>query len=675
MHMNTLLTYTINVDPFPLMATLPGGTPVVATVTIRATNNGNTTVSIDKLAIQIPIGTQGNELTQDSPEPQKLESWDCIPTGKTGGKTGSESYEFKPGDGKPVSFIAGAHQDFIFPNVQINTNPGRVNIAMTEVSPDTAKKSTDTAVCHLFVTKFPGGWGNVDFEANPPDQTAGLPITLNWNGPVGATYTIEYYTPETGVVNLPAAGKQAFLNFGQYPGSNDPSLTLQETTQFTLNVEAFIDGQSFKAQDQKTVKIKTPTPVISQFNGSVRPTLDGTGTMELFLNWDTTYAETCTISEDPYGVNNSSTGDVYRKPISADYPLYPKYSLTATNPAGNMTSSLSMGWKLGASVSYEVENNSWPPKPGLTDIAISPDARQIYAKANGQLSILNATTLQTLFVNDSPQALGSMTISPDGTRIYSPGGTGVCTFQIQDKGLLLQLNGTGAISDDIISSLTLSMDGQLLCALNENGSSLVMLQTNTEPDKPLSLLSVLPTGTSAEIAPCMTITPDKLRIYVGLFDDTSGSSRIAVIDTKKNQVIGYSESIDGCIGNIAVSGDGSRVVANLFNGAHCPVQGFNVTTDAANPLQTDNWCEPKGYIESMTTMADGISLAIFMISSLIILDMGSLQVISGPLDTGTFMSGSNYCTAYANDGLKMFLGAGGLLTVIEPDSFHAVSEQ
>ena len=54
--------------------------------------------------------------------------------------------------------------------------------------------------------------------------------------PTGATYSIEYYTPRTGVVNVPEPERPPLAPSGEYPGRGQPNLALQSTTRLMLNV-------------------------------------------------------------------------------------------------------------------------------------------------------------------------------------------------------------------------------------------------------------------------------------------------------------------------------------------------------------------------------------------------------------------------------------------------------
>lgn len=64
--MTPLLVYSITTNPFPLQASLPGGNPNIAQLTIVATNNSGSDVTLQGIMVQIPIGGGATQLTSDS---------------------------------------------------------------------------------------------------------------------------------------------------------------------------------------------------------------------------------------------------------------------------------------------------------------------------------------------------------------------------------------------------------------------------------------------------------------------------------------------------------------------------------------------------------------------------------------------------------------------------------
>jgi RNA polymerase sigma factor (sigma-70 family) len=137
--------------------------------------------------------------------------------------------------------------------VQVNTQPGIVKVEVTE-------GSDDSPTADLYVTKFPDGWGEVSFWLNPPIIPVGGSTTLNWSGPAGATYAIEYYTPQTNVVSVPTSGQAPLSNLGQYPASGQQPLELESATTFYLTVTDTIGAKHYSAQQQRTVTVDTPPP-------------------------------------------------------------------------------------------------------------------------------------------------------------------------------------------------------------------------------------------------------------------------------------------------------------------------------------------------------------------------------------------------------------------------------
>ncbi len=284
--MNTILLYNVNTNPFPLQASAQSGNPNLAQMTIVATNDTQNDVVLQGIMVQIPIGQSATQLTNDSSDigPVAPPNWQK-PQIKT--PTGYIQYFYLPQQGYGT-LKAGQSLNFVFNNIQVNGNTGTVEIDVTEGS-NNCTPDVDCPVQKLFVTKFPNGWGQVSFWVDQPDIPAGGSDTLHWSGPSGATYSIEYYTPQTGIVNIPAQGQPPLASQGQYPGQGAPPFILQQTTVFTLDVSESISGQQYNAQTQVTVTVQIPPPMINSFT-AVPSGLDMNNPQTARLTWNTSNA-------------------------------------------------------------------------------------------------------------------------------------------------------------------------------------------------------------------------------------------------------------------------------------------------------------------------------------------------------------------------------------------------
>jgi hypothetical protein len=280
--MSTLLNYALTTEPFPLQASPDSGTPNTATLTVVGSNpNPTKPVLLIGISIKLPIGPDASDLTASAPSaPVPPDGWSLSQT-KEG--EGSVEYVFDspPGQGT----VGASGLAFNFNAVQINDQPGTVEVIVTEATEGNPRTQ-------LSVTKFPNAWGQVSFWANPTYIQSGQATTLYWSGPSGATYTIEYPTPEGDVVNVPGPADPPLSSEGQYPSQTDSPLQLYQMTVFTLTVEETIDKQFYYAQQQVTVTVEEQTLTIKSF-GSVPAYVSPN--YPVTLSWKTTWASTWKI--------------------------------------------------------------------------------------------------------------------------------------------------------------------------------------------------------------------------------------------------------------------------------------------------------------------------------------------------------------------------------------------
>lgn len=289
-----LLTYDLTTAPFPLQASAAsqGGEPVTASLVLLAQNNSGSDVQLQGIAIQLPVGTSANDLTEDATSivPVSPAGWDPPAVNPA---QGSMSYVFTPANEDSITLKQGDSLTFVFNGITVNTVSGIMQIMITEYN--SICNGANCPVKEIDLTKFPNGWGEVTFSSPDPNIAPGDPAFLNWSGPAGATYTIEYYTQETGLVNVPAPNENALANQGQYPDAGT-NFILQRNTTFTLNVSEMVNDVSYNAQIQVQVTVDTPPVLgITSFGSSAQ----AFGAGETFtLTWVVTDAASCQISID-----------------------------------------------------------------------------------------------------------------------------------------------------------------------------------------------------------------------------------------------------------------------------------------------------------------------------------------------------------------------------------------
>lgn len=311
-----LLTYTLTTMPAPLPASAATGGLSPASLTVLATNTTSAPVTLSGLSITLPTGPANTDLTPDPvgigavPPP----GW---PAARVGRPAGFTTWTFVPPDGAVTIPVQGSLA-FSFSHVQVNRAPGTATVRVMEGSGGCAPPLCPTA--DLAVTKVPSSWGTISFSALPTTVPQGGAATLGWKGPQGATYQIEYYTPQTGRVVVPGPGEPPFGNDGEYPPAAHP-LSLQETTTFTLHVSQTVGGETYTAHPQATVTVEAAAAEITRFEG----TLAGSPP-SLTLRWATRNAVHCelgTVSQEL-----TPSGSWLMPP-----PLERSYTLTAFNAA------------------------------------------------------------------------------------------------------------------------------------------------------------------------------------------------------------------------------------------------------------------------------------------------------------------------------------------------------
>lgn len=254
--MTTLLRYGLTTEPFPLLTSPAGGPPFEAALTVVASNPNKDPdrhpVTLQGLSIIIPVGPNAADLTASTTGivPVAPNGWTPMDPKPAAGII---EYPFEPQPGQGV--IGENGLAFVLTNIATNTKPGPCQITVKEGTPGNPTEQFPP------ISKFPPGWGQVSFAADPLQVAYQAGPTLSWSGPTGATYSIEYVLDEVRIT-VPGQNEPAFGPQGQYPGMTDPALALDQTTVFTLRVKETIDGEDYETQQQQIVTVAIPAPQI-----------------------------------------------------------------------------------------------------------------------------------------------------------------------------------------------------------------------------------------------------------------------------------------------------------------------------------------------------------------------------------------------------------------------------
>jgi DNA-binding beta-propeller fold protein YncE len=179
-----------------------------------------------------------------------------------------------------------------------------------------------------------------------------------------------------------------------------------------------------------TAVFDTP-PRITRFTGTA--VVNGAG-MQLQLSWDTSLAESCTITGVPGALPASGTATVTP---TVQAPLLGEYTLTATARGKSDTSTLSLQWGTQPVAQTQI------PGYVATGMVATPDGTRLLVAASsspgsvgaGQETVMlfSVTTLQPLAPPGVPVASGQgpIAIDPAGTRVFIASGATLAAFDAQ----------------------------------------------------------------------------------------------------------------------------------------------------------------------------------------------------------------------------------------------------
>lgn len=336
-----LLDYVLASTPNPLQASS------TAVLTLLATNNRPTAVMLKGISIKIPIGPAAAELAIGSDQVIQAAPNNQWKHNEPKLETGFVTFIFLPDAKKTYALQPKDELTFVLSNITVNGQPGSAEISVTEGS--NSQNPTKT----LEISKFPSGWGTVSFSAIPANINAGGNVTLSWNGPAGATYSIQYIDEHEKIVSIPADGQPPLGNQGSYPGAGQPNLELAHTTAFTLIV-AYTDPNtknSYRSEQQQTVTVAIPAPEVTCFT-VVQD--DSTGESVLFLDWKTT--------ENTDHVEGSWTSELLAANPEVKTPIHPPFAAayTITALSGGVRSqpkSIQLDWPEIKSFTVELKDD------------------------------------------------------------------------------------------------------------------------------------------------------------------------------------------------------------------------------------------------------------------------------------------------------------------------------
>ncbi|HUI30572.1 MAG TPA: hypothetical protein VLX91_10175 [Candidatus Acidoferrales bacterium] len=652
--MTPLLLYSITTNPFPLQASAESGKLNVAQLTIVATNSSGSDVTLQGMMVQIPIGDGATQLTSDVSAigPVAPQEW----TMKTPQyPSGYVQYFFVPPPGNP-KLPNNQSLTFVFNGIEVNSSTGSVEVDVTEGS-NNCTPDDDCPVQKLFLTKFPSGWGSVSFWAVQPLIQSGGSTVLHWNGPSGATYSIEYYTPQTGIVKIPAEGQQPLSNEGIYPAQGAPPLTLEQTTTFTMEVDDSTDGNEYHAQIQTVVTTIASPPTIIKFSGTVQKTVTG---LMLVLHWATD-GKQCTITGNANFLSPSYGR--YEIVPSVDNPLLPQYTLTALNDAGQTTSTINIVWG--------VSGNTLDAPYGINCVVASADSTQIYAACqDGYVRAFDAGTLAQTGSLPIGFQFGYLAASPDGNSLYvlDPGADTV--FAVETSGGQMAAMGTAKVDGYATANLTLdSVVDQIFVACNVG--TIVAFKTTGNSAQPM-----VQSG-SISFPLCnwvnsIGVSEDGSLLFVAADVNNANQGFVTMVDAAKVSIVGQPVEVNTVPMLVSVTTNGIFVACQNSDQT-ATIISYTLVNGAL--VQSSEYQIP-GFNFGMGVSADGGYLYVFAADKSGNLSMTTFcDVLFHAVGTPTILDQAEIYVApipvpASSDGTKIFVNtsSGRTLWVLVPVS-------
>lgn len=499
--MQPLLTYALNTTPSPLEVDQQN-----AILTLVATNATANSVTLEGITITIPVG-DSDSATALTNNPSSILQTSPTPwtTNTPNPSTGKMTFIFVPIGGKGTTYNIPANESLVFAltSIQVNAKPGTITLTVTE---------NNSATQPITLSKYPAGWGNVNFSVEPISINAGGEVKLTWNGPSGATYSIQYQDNNS-TVNIPAQGESPLGWNGTYPGDNQPPLILDQSTVFTLTVSETIEGNNYQVNAQQTFTVNLPDPEIISFTGEI----DYSQTPPVLnLTWQTTGADYVSGSWTANTLDASLDN-----PLVIQSPFSQSYTIKAINP--NITSSSSKTIELV----WNLVSNNIAVGDSPTGLAVSPDNQSVFVAnmLSSTLSVIDVNTyavIQTISAGFLPFAVA---VSPNGTDVFvasSGNGNGnIITLDASTLSVVQTINVIG------LKAMALSPDGSSLFMIND-GSAITVLNAST-----FSLIKII---TAISLPQCITMSPDGNYVFVANESAGSGNT-VSVIDMQTLSVI------------------------------------------------------------------------------------------------------------------------------------------
>lgn len=300
---STLLSYVMLTNPDPLQASAKN-----ALLTLVVSNPGGRMVTVTRIAVTLPVGTNAKNLTPDATGVQT-----GVPAGWQA-SAGAGTITLTPSGA--AGQVGPAGLAFTFAAVDVNAQVGLCTITIDETA-SSPSRPAESRTASIDLPKFPAQFQVGDLQASPLEVPSGGSTQLMWRGSgPPASYTLRYQPANGGPpVSVPVGSTGPYLA---------PNLTRAGQVTFTLVVQVPVPGLDTPLTVERQVVVVVETlsaelraaPLVVGVNGLAR------------LTWSTSNAAACTL--DPGARTVPPSGSLY-----VVVPQTGVFTLTARDAAGN----------------------------------------------------------------------------------------------------------------------------------------------------------------------------------------------------------------------------------------------------------------------------------------------------------------------------------------------------
>ncbi|HYI10875.1 MAG TPA: hypothetical protein VEK57_17580 [Thermoanaerobaculia bacterium] len=290
----TKLSYAFQVAPSPLVASVAGEDPTMASLQVVITNPTGVAITVNSVTFVVPIGT-GPSLMQTTANVETNVSdtihW-SFPPPSTTVTTGTFDFTLDPAAGTGVLFDAGASVVVEIYQFETVLAPTTASITVKEFLNDSGTPNFGP----ISVTTFPAGFFFNGLTASVPSGSGLTPVaqvaantavTLTWNSSVVETGKIT-------ILYTDAAEGQQSANPSDAGEWTSPGLTTD--TVFTVSVEAAqIGGAPIVASMTTPVSVQNPALIAGSIAAG-SATVTGTTTLSGATNANAIAATGLTVN-------------------------------------------------------------------------------------------------------------------------------------------------------------------------------------------------------------------------------------------------------------------------------------------------------------------------------------------------------------------------------------------